>query len=270
MNRRKSIRYLTTTGLAFPFYKMVAASEHSTRGRSERGSFALDGNHVRFFNSAIEKPFQITMLADTHLFTDDMRGDAYKDYSARMARAYNETKHFRTGLPTNPEEGFSEALSIAQDEQSQLVALIGDIVSFPSEAGIEWALGQLKQAGLPYLYTAGNHDWHYEGMPGPHADLRTTWCEKRLKPLYQGENPLMGVRLINGVRFVSIDNSNYEILPEQLAFFKSRRLSSSPWCYSCIFHFMHPTDRWATDVVIRSGVQPQIKIMKSSDANVGR
>jgi len=232
MNRRKVLQSLAAASLSFPLFPHARASSLAENQPPElnrkRGSFALDGNHIKFFNKAIEKPFQITMLADTHLFTDDMRGDAYQNYSARMAKAYNQTQHFRTGLPTNPEEGFRQALAIAQEEQSEMIALVGDIFSFPSEAGIEWALDQLKQAGLPYLYTAGNHDWHYEGMPGPHAELRATWCENRLKPLYQGENPLMGVREINGVRFVSIDNSNYEILPEQLAFFKSQAALKQP------------------------------------------
>ena len=232
MNRRKTIQSLAVTGLSLSLYPYVRAGglleKRAAKSKPKRGTFALDGNHIRFFNTSIDKSFQITMLADTHLFTDDMRGEAYQDYSARMAKAYNETKHFRTGLPTNPEEGFRQALAIAQEEQSEMVALIGDIFSFPSEAGIDWALDQLKQAGLPYLYTAGNHDWHYEGMPGPHAKLRTTWCEKRLKPLYQGENQLMGARVINGVRFVSIDNSNYEILPEQLAFFKRQEALKQP------------------------------------------
>ncbi|MEZ4776608.1 MAG: metallophosphoesterase [Bacteroidia bacterium] len=227
MNRRKVLQSLAATSLAMPLYPYARAHSQA-ESRQKRGSFALDGNHLRFFNTAIEKSFQITMLADTHLFTDDMRGEFYRPYSARMAKAYNETRHFRTGLPTNPEAGFREALAIAQDEQSELVALIGDIFSFPSEAGIEWALAQLQQAGLPYLYTAGNHDWHYEGLPGPHAALRATWCESRLKPLYQGENPLMGVREINGVRFVSIDNSTYEILPEQLAFFQAQAAYKQP------------------------------------------
>lgn len=228
MNRRKALQSLAAASLTLPLYPYAQAQEQHVASSRKRGSFALDGNHLRFFNTAIEKPFQITMLADTHLFTDDMRGEAYQEYSARMAKAYNETEHFLTGLPTNPEEGFQQALAIAQEEQSELVALIGDIFSFPSEAGIEWALEQLKQAGLPYLYTAGNHDWHYEGLPGPHAELRSTWCESRLKPLYQGENPLMGVREINGVRLVSIDNSTYEILPEQLDFFKRQAAFKQP------------------------------------------
>lgn len=229
MNRRKVIQSLATGSLTLPFASSsLFTNMHAHELNSNRGSFAIDGNHIRFFNTAIDKSFQITMIADTHLYTDDVRGIEYQEYSGRMAKAYNQTVHFRTGEATNPEEGFREALAAAQDEKSELVALVGDILSFPSEAGIEWALTELKKAGLPYLYTAGNHDWHYEGMPGPHAHLRSTWCERRLKPLYQGENPLMGVRVINGVRLVTIDNSNYEILPEQLAFFQKQAAYEQP------------------------------------------
>ena len=232
MNRRKALHSLATASLSIPLlgYASAKASleKRSFDPLADRGSFALDGNHIRFFHPAITQSFQITMLADTHLFTDDMRGDAYRQYSGRMAKAYNETQHFRTGLPTNPEKGFREALAIAQEEQSELVALIGDIVSFPSEAGVEWAMAELQKAGLPFLYTAGNHDWHYEGMDGPLAELRSSWCKKRLKPFYQGDNPLMGVREIHGVRFVSIDNSTYEILPEQLAFFQKQAAYKQP------------------------------------------
>jgi hypothetical protein len=40
--------------------------------------------------------------------------------------------------------------------------------------------------------------------------------------MYQGNNPLFASYDINGIRFVCIDNSTYEILPEQLAFFKKQ------------------------------------------------
>jgi hypothetical protein len=72
-------------------------------------------------------------------------------------------------------------------------------------------MDELQKVGIPYLFTAGNHDWHYEGMPGSSDYLRETWIKKRLTPLYQGENPLYAVRKINGIRILTIDNSTYEI-----------------------------------------------------------
>lgn len=201
---------------------------NSTSALSERGSFAIDANQVRFFNAAIRERFRIMFIADTHLFIDDARGEPYQQYSGRMAKAYNQTKHFQTNEPTNPEKCFQETLSIAQKEGVSLVALIGDIMSFPSEAAVDWVSQQLKTAALPYVYTAGNHDWHYEGMAGSVTELRETWTKKRLSPLYQGGNPLMTVREINGVRFVVIDNSTFEILPEQLAFFQKEVATGKP------------------------------------------
>jgi hypothetical protein len=75
---------------------------------------------------------------------------------------------------------------------------------------------------------AGNHDWHYEGMPGALDELRSTWIQKRLLPLYQGRNPLMTVREIQGIRLIVLDNSTYEIQPEQLEFFRVQAATGQP------------------------------------------
>ncbi|MFN3379122.1 MAG: metallophosphoesterase family protein [Runella zeae] len=196
--------------------------------RFERGSFAIDANRIRFFVPHLKERFSIMFIADTHLFRDDARGADFVQYSARMSKAYNQTKHFQTGEITHPEECFQKTLALAQTDGVSLVALIGDIVSFPSEAAIDWVGQQLKTVNLPYVYVAGNHDWHYEGMPGTLAELRNTWAHKRLSPLYQGANPLMTSREINGVRFVALDNSTYEISPEQLAFFEKEVATEKP------------------------------------------
>lgn len=191
-------------------------------------SFALDGNRVRLTCPQIERAFTVLMVADTHLFRDDERGEPFRQFSGRMAKAYNQTKHFRTGEPTNPESGFKEALKAAAAANATQLALVGDIVSFPSEAAVEWVMAQLKSAGLPWLYTAGNHDWHYEGMAGPLADLRAEWISLRLAPLYRGADPMMSVLELNGVRFVTLDNSTYEISPAQLAFFREQAATGRP------------------------------------------
>jgi DNA repair exonuclease SbcCD nuclease subunit len=89
-------------------------------------------------------------------------------------------------------------------------------------------LSKLDETGIPYVYVAGNHDWHYEGMSGNLDLLRNTWINKRLLPLYQGNNPLMAAYDINGIRFLAIDNSTYEINKDQLEFFSSRADSGLP------------------------------------------
>jgi hypothetical protein len=232
MNRRKLIQTITagTLGLSIPG---IVNANHSTKQSSENlnlnsNSFSIDGNLVKFFHPNIEKSFSMLMLADTHLFRDDNRGKQFQQYSGRMSKAYNQTKHFQTGEATTPELCFQQTLTIAKQRKVDHVALVGDIFSFPSEAAIEWASRELSTLDIPYSYTAGNHDWHYEGMEGTSQNLRATWINNRLLPMYQGENPMMSVRELHGVRLVTIDNSNYEILPEQYAFFQKELKTNKP------------------------------------------
>lgn len=86
-------------------------------------------------------------------------------------------------------DSFERTLDYAVSRKVDLLILGGDIFSYPSEAAIEWALAKLVERNLTYLYTSGNHDWHYEGMSGLSESLRKEWSNRRLKPLFQGENP---------------------------------------------------------------------------------
>jgi len=222
--RRGFLRAAAFGALAAP--SLASGGEPPAREKGARpvlrGSFSADAEQVRFFTPALGAPLKIMVIGDTHLFMDDERGEPFRSFSARMAGAYHQTKHVKTGLPTAPQESFEKAVQLARETAADLFAMVGDIFSFPSEAAIEWAQATLKRAGVPFLYVAGNHDWHYEGMEGTEAALRSEWLGKRLLPLYQGNNPLMAAYDVKGVRFVAIDNSTYEILPEQLAFFREQ------------------------------------------------
>lgn len=191
-------------------------------------TFTVSGNHVTFHVDDIERPVKVIFASDTHLWRDDERGDPYRKFSGRMAKAYNETTHFETGVLTNPEECFVNIIKYTQDVDADLLALPGDLVSWPSEAAIEWAYDKLEKSGVSYVYTAGNHDWHYEGMEGSLEDLRSEWIEKRLLPLYQGKNPMMASYEIGGIRFLTIDDSTYQISDEQLAFYRDQTKDGTP------------------------------------------
>ncbi|MCD8539264.1 MAG: hypothetical protein LRY55_05490 [Leadbetterella sp.] len=65
-------------------------------------------------------------------------------------------------------------------------------------------------------------------MAGSSLNLRQEWTAKRLSALFQGENPLIYCRDINGIRFLVLDNSVYEILPEQLTLFQQLLRTSLP------------------------------------------
>lgn len=221
MKRRTFVQTSAAASVAGLASAGAGALSASTHEAMSRGSFAIDDNQVTFFTNVVTRPVHVMMVADTHLFTDDERGKPYQEFSGRMAKAYNSTTHFRSGKPTNPQECFEEALARTKTGDIDLLALVGDIFSFPSEAAIEWVTKRLAAIQTPWLYVAGNHDWHYEGMDGTLEELRAEWIERRLKPMYQGKHPLMAAYDIQGVRFLAIDNSHYEILPEQLEFFRA-------------------------------------------------
>ena len=182
----------------------------------------LDQEKVSFHFEVINESIKVVHIADTHLFMDDERGIPFQKYSNRMAKAYNQTIHFQTREKTSPKKSFEQTIGFAKKVNADLITLVGDIFSFPSELAIEWVKSKLDASGIPYIYVAGNHDWHYEGMEGSLDTLRNTWIKNRLWPLYQGNNPLMAKYEIKGIKFLAIDNSTYEINNEQLEFFSDQ------------------------------------------------
>lgn len=192
-------------------------------------SFALNGVDAKIYSKAIAEPVRVLQISDTHLFLDDERGADYRDYSKRMAAAYNKTKHFKTGADTNPIDELKKILADVSPEKYDAVVLTGDIVSFPSAAGVDFLLENLGATGVPYYYIAGNHDWHFEGLPGSSADLRAEWTSKILAPLYpKGADPLAYSVDVKGVKLLLVDDSTYEILPEQLDFVRRELAAGLP------------------------------------------
>ena len=188
----------------------------------------VDQEKVSFYAEVIDESIKVVHIADTHLHMDDERGIPFQEYSNRMAKAYNQTTHFQTREKTSPKESFEQTIAFAKKVNADVITLVGDIFSFPSEIAIEWVKSKLDATGIPYIYVAGNHDWHYEGMEGSLETLRNTWIKNRLWPLYQGNNPLMAKYDIKGIRFLAIDNSTYEINNEQLDFFSEQVKTGLP------------------------------------------
>ena len=229
MKRRLFIKETTTV---FTGVGLSAVSCNQSQINKSEKSFevyvTMDGEKVSFHSEVIKEKIKIVHIVDTHLYMDDDRGLPFLNYSSRMAKAYNQTTHFKTRVKTNPNKAFEETLAFAKEVNADVITLIGDIFSFPSELAIEWVLSKLEDIDIPYIYVAGNHDWHYEGMKGKLDSLRDEWIEKRLMPLYQGNNPLMAAYDIKGIRFLAIDNSTYEISDEQLSFFSEQVTSGLP------------------------------------------
>jgi len=228
MNRRNFIKTsVLASGLTLSTSAFSLDPETDT-SESHRGTFSSNKNRVSIYTKKKVKTTKIFQITDTHLSIDDERGAPYTQFSDRMAAAYQRNTHFETGKNCTAPEGFEHSLSIAKEKEADFLALTGDLFSFPSEAAVEWALEKLNEVDIPYAFVAGNHDWHYEGMKGSADELRDTWIKNHLLPMYQGNNPLYAAYDVNGIRFVCIDNSTYEIQPEQLDFFREQSKSELP------------------------------------------
>ncbi len=189
------------------------------------------GDGVNITGIGLAKPLKVTVITDTHFGMYDERDAEYADFYQRLLQPPEK-------WPAR-KQAFEKMLTDAKAEGRDAVLLIGDIMSCPTLANIEYIREKLSASGLDYLYISGNHDWHFEGVPGSDLEQRALWIE-RLKSLYRGENPFMYAKKIGGVRFVMIDNSVYHVLPEQLAFWKREAAKGDPMVLAMHIPFWAP------------------------------
>lgn len=181
----------------------------------------------------ITAPFTIMQITDSHISVIDSAESAFYKFSARMDKAYINPKHYLSEEQGTRMGHFLEIIQKAKESNVDLIALTGDILNNPSKSTFSFVFEALETSGIEYVYTSGNHDWHYEGMEGTADELRKQWIEKTLKPLYQGKNPLYYAQEKAGINVVVIDNSTYQINQEQLDFFKAELKHNKPTVLLC-------------------------------------
>lgn len=185
--------------------------------------------NINIHSAMVADTVRLMVLSDTHLWMSDEREEPYREFSARMAGAYHSVKHFQSGAQTTPEESFLSTIRIAQQRGADAIAMLGDMVSFPSERGVEWIQQVMDTVSIPYYYTSGNHDWHYEGMEGSRSDLRGRWREERLSALFQGYDMEAYAVDVKGVRLLLVDDSTYEVTPHQMDVAAAQIKSGKPF-----------------------------------------
>ena len=219
---------------------LVATVLHPAEAKQHKGSkksgkaaseviFSYNAPSINIYSAAVEDTTRLFVISDTHLWISDEREEPYRENSKRMASAYNKTTHFQTGQPTNPEEALRATAALAKAHKADAITLLGDMVSYPSERGVELVQEIMNSTGIKWYYTCGNHDWHYEGMEGDRLTLRGKWREERLLPLFGGKNPNGYVVDANGIQLLILDTSTYDVLPEQLALTKQVIASGKPF-----------------------------------------
>lgn len=175
----------------------------------------------------LARPVTLVHVTDSHLSECDER-----DHRALEAARATDS-HFRVHSPTGASmrHHLQEILDHCVSLRADCVVLTGDIIHFPTWANIEAMAADLSAAGLPFLYTPGNHDWHYPGSAW--NDQTRQEYYGRLSRLTCG-SPAQQAYDVHGVRLIGIDNSNYQASREQSAFFTDALATDKP----CLL-FMH-------------------------------
>lgn len=205
---------------------LLVAGCHSPEKVSQAQHAASDFR-TRIFVPGLKTKLRVLHVTDTHLSVFDEQEKEFHSFGARMDQAFLDREHYKTSQKINSITAFHELMALAKNQPFDLIVLTGDIVNNPSRASVRFVREELEKTGIPWLYVAGNHDWHYEGMTGTADELRQTWIHNSLMPLYDA-NPLFSAREINGLNFVRIDNSTYQISEDQLAFFQAQMALPAP------------------------------------------
>lgn len=229
MKRRLFIQKSSAVVASAGFLPVFGEERAYKNGVTDSRKWAYNSTELEtvILTDEIEQPLTVLQITDSHISCDNENDSPYEQYSLRMKNAYPIHKHWKTKEPVLPLDGFKAMMGLAQEAKADLIVLTGDITNYPSETAIDALKAILQQTGIPYLYTPGNHDWHYEGMTGSADRLRDEWSKKRLQKLCEN-NTLYSSSIMNGINFVTIDNSTYQINEEQLSFFKQQLTRKEP------------------------------------------
>lgn len=209
-------------GLAAGGCATYAEESRKPSGGGSGPLFGYDRNGTCVRHPLVKDAVRFTVVTDSHFAMIDGRDEAWKDHAKRMAQW------------PGKEKDLDAAFAAAKKHGAEMVALTGDMISFPSLANVAFMERRMKESAIDCRYIAGNHDWHFEGVPGTDNEQRAKWIRDRLLPLYRGEDPMGYSVVLKGLRCVFIDDSTYHILPEQLAFMRRELATGEPVCL-----FMH-------------------------------
>lgn len=170
-------------------------------------------------------------VTDLHLTEVDERDPEAMKYLDRFRNLFDEYLPKDSPYPVSRQIYLDQIVQLANDRNVDAVIFTGDIIHYPSAANLETLADGLKNLRAPYLYTVGNHDWHFSHLPW--NDQTRSDHYHCFKEFTHGQ-PSIQVREIAGLRFIAVDNSNYQINEEQLNEIKGLLASPVP----CLL-FMH-------------------------------
>ena len=163
--------------------------------------------------------FRMLHMSDNHISLADERNDDRKN-----ALAVQRANAFTGGHPERLQQFTEELIGYARKENLPILHT-GDMSDFVSEANLDYV--RTAFSGVDVFCAAGNHEYsQYVGE---------AWEDEAYKAMsfaavldaYPG-NIWFQTRVINGVKFVAIDNNYYYVTEEQLRLFREETADGMP------------------------------------------
>lgn len=168
----------------------------------------------------LERELRLLQLSDIHLSEADGRDPHPVRQAAAHYQAYFQQ---RTPGGVGAREVFDGLMERCRVAQPDILALTGDILHFPSVAGLE--LLHRSLGGQEYLYTLGNHDWFF-----PYHRWSETTRQAHYPRFFSfsGGDPACQVRQVGGLRLIALDNSTYQVSAAQVEFLRGQLQDGKP------------------------------------------
>ena len=103
----------------------------------------------------LTEEFELIFMADNHISLCDERDASLQE------KAYSRYESFRSKDGDGAEESFQALMKYTKAEQPELLILGGDVVDSAMWESIDFVKRELEEAGVPWIYEMGNHDFEY-------------------------------------------------------------------------------------------------------------
>lgn len=166
-----------------------------------------------------EKPFSAYHFSDDHLCLADER-----DCEEKHKLAERRLNDFTNGKPERQKQLEDEIHSIIERDEIPVIHT-GDFIDFVSSANLDYA--KKFFSGIDAIVCAGNHEFsQYVGEAWEDEEYKMQSLVDVEKAFPNGIE--FGVRIINGVKLITIDDGYYYILPKHFEAFKKEHEQDMP------------------------------------------
>lgn len=156
--------------------------------------------------------FSMLHMSDNHITLADSR-----DCEEKIKLAKRRTRSFDGRSNENDHMKLSEELVDYAEAKGLTILHTGDMIDFVSEANLDYVRNEFRNCDV--FMAAGNHEYsQFVGEAWEDEEYKAQTFD-RVCAAFPGDIWFQ-VRIVNGVKFIAIDNNYYYVTEEQLRLFR--------------------------------------------------